>query len=580
MNITEHPNPQMERKNYECLNGTWDFAVGKADGRENCALPRTIRVPYCPESVLSGIHNTDFMPDCVYTREIDVRSADLAGKLWLKFGAVDYRATVYVNGKRAGEHTGGYTAFSVEITPYVRVGRNRITVAVHDDARESVPRGKQSDKARSFGCFYTRVTGIWQTVWLERTPERYIRNLHFIPDAALGNVRVEIAVQGSAPAAIEVTYDGRTVGRAAGEVCGTARFDIKLSETHVWEIGQGRLYDVTVRFGQDEVHSYFGLRDVRCEGKRFLLNGKSVFQRLVLDQGYYPDGVYTPASDADYGKDIALAQNMGFNGARLHQKVFAPRYLYECDRRGFMVWGEYASWGVAAYDIRSLDVLRAEWTEAVEQMRNHPSVVVWSPLNETWEDIKRPEMMRDARLPEGMWSATKRLDASRPCVDVSGGYHGKRTDIADFHCYDGYTALKTRLDALDARVDFPKMYAYGEGTEYGGEPLCLSEFGGVTFGGVKTPKCACVQETEAWGYDTAQSEEAFAAGYIKTVQMLLACKDLSGFCYTQLYDVEQEQNGLFTFDRKPKLSAAGRQKIAECNRRLAAIEQSACEVTQ
>lgn len=573
-----HPDPQFERANYECLNGTWGFSYGKIAGKENCAFDGAIRVPYCPESELSGVHTTDFIPDCAYTREIDVRKEDLDGKLWLRFGAVDYRAEVYINGKLAGSHTGGFTAFAVEITPFVTAGRNRITVAVHDDAHEKTPRGKQSDRPDSYGCFYTRVTGIWQTVWLERTPAQYIKSLRFTPDAAHGKVRIDIAVAGKARAEVAVTYNGRVAGRAAGEADGNATFDIALDEIHLWEIGAGRLYDVCVRFGDDEVKSYFGLRDVAYCGKRFTVNGKSVYQRFVLDQGYYPRGVYTPERDAQYGEDIALAQSLGFNGARLHQKVFAPRYLYECDRRGFLVWGEYASWGVAIDDVRSLETLRAEWTEAVEQMRNHPCVAAWCPLNETWEDLSDATRVRDVRLPEGMYRATKSLDPTRPCVDVSGGYHGKHTDIADFHCYESYAAIKSRLQTLAyGKADFPKMYAAGEDIGYNGEPLVLSEFGGVTFNGVKPPPSACVRETAAWGYDTAQSKEAFVADYVKTVDMLLSCAELSGFCYTQLYDVEQEQNGLFTFDRKPKLGKELMRKIAECNRRTAAIEASARE---
>ncbi|MDE6398946.1 MAG: beta-galactosidase, partial [Clostridiales bacterium] len=373
-----------------------------------------------------------------------------------------------------------------------------ITVAVHDDVREKTPRGKQSDQPASYGCFYTRVTGIWQTVWLERTPADYIKSLRFTPDAAHGKVRVDIAVAGEGCAEVTVTYKGRAVGRAAGEARNGATFEIALDETHLWEIGAGRLYDVRVRFCGDEVKSYFGLRDIAYCGKRFTVNGKSVFQRLVLDQGYYPRGLYTPESDAQYGEDIALAQSLGFNGARLHQKVFAPRYLYECDRRGFAVWGEYASWGIEIDNLQAIETLRAEWTEAVEQMRNHPCVAVWCPLNETWEDLNDSARVRDVRLPETMYRVTKSLDPARPCVDVSGGYHGKYTDIADFHCYESYTAMLPRLQALEyGKADFPKMYAEGEQIGYNGEPLALSEFGGVTFNGVKTPQCACVRETQA-----------------------------------------------------------------------------------
>ncbi len=570
----EHPNPQFERDGYECLNGVWGFSYGKVVGRENCALDKTIQVPFCPESELSGIGNTELNADCVYTREIEVKKADLAGKLWLKFGAVDYEACVYVNGAFAGKHAGGYTAFDIDITPHVKAGKNRVTVAVHDDVRENVPSGKQTAKAVSFGCFYTRVTGIWQTVWLERTPLDYIKSVKFYPDAENGKVKTVILTEGEGEIETCVTYRGRETGRAAGATNGGGCvLEIPLSETHLWEAGCGRLYDVSVKFGADEVKSYFGLRSVECKDKKFLLNGKSVFQRLVLDQGYYPSGVYTAQSSLEMREDISRAMDLGFNGARLHQKVFEQRFLYECDKAGYLVWGEYASWGVEYENTRGMGAFLGEWTETVEQYFNHPSIITWCPLNETWENIHNGKTVRDARVPECAYAVTKILDPTRPCVDTSGGYHGRFTDIADFHSYEDYRTLKVRIDkAAYAKPDFAKMYLDGEQTGYGGEPLHLSEFGGVTFTGASVPECACVCETEAWGYNAVADEAAFVANYVKTVKMLLACKVLSGFCYTQLYDVEQEQNGFYTYDRKLKLSAEAVKKIAECNRETAATE--------
>ena len=214
----EHPNPQFERENYDCLNGPWEFSYGNVHGRENVALnDLTIEVPFCPESELSGIHNTDFITDCVYSREIEVRESDLDGRLVLHFGAVDYKAEVYVNGIKAGEHEGGYTAFETEITPFVKVGKNRITVAVHDDITENVPSGKQSRKRESFGCFYTRVTGIWQTVWLERTPKAYVKSVKFYPNIINGSVKVELITEGKAATSITVYCDGKVMGKAEGE---------------------------------------------------------------------------------------------------------------------------------------------------------------------------------------------------------------------------------------------------------------------------------------------------------------------------------------------------------------------------
>ena len=383
----EHPNPQFERDNYECLNGPWDFCYGKVGGKENCALDLKIEVPFCPESEMSGIHNTDFITDCVYSREIDVKQSDLDGRLVLHFGAVDYKAEVYVNGVKAGEHEGGYTAFEIEITAFVKVGKNRITVAVHDDINENVPSGKQSRKSQSFGCFYTRATGIWQTVWLERTPKAYIKQVKFYPNIADVTVKVELITEGNAPTEINVYCGGKQVGKATGDGYYRHEYVIQLTEKHLWSIGCGEIYDVFIKFGEDEVKSYFGLRSVEYKNGQFLLNGKSVFQRLVLDQGYYPTSVYTATSVEDIRFDILSAWKLGFNGLRLHQKVFDQRYLYECDRLGVMVWGEYASWGVRYEDLNALGTFIAEWTETVEQHFNHPSIVTWCPLNEAWNNL-------------------------------------------------------------------------------------------------------------------------------------------------------------------------------------------------
>lgn len=563
---TEHPNPQFQRNNYECLNGKWGFRTAAVS---NGGIPQEIEVPFCPESVLSGIGKTDLITDCVYTKEIEISPEDLRGRLFLHFGAVDYFAEVYVNGQKAGSHAGGYTSFAAEITPFVKAGKNGIEVRVHDDVRENAPSGKQTKKQDSYGCFYTRVTGIWQTVWLERTPEDYIKSIKFYPDAEHCRVSAELVTEGKGHTEIAVFYEGREVGRAEGDGYYRQKFEIALSEKHLWECGNGRLYDVTVKFGNDEVKSYFGLRDVRYEGKKFLLNGKSVFQRFVLDQGYYPDGIYTAPNTETMKRDIGLAISLGFNGARLHQKVFEQRFLYECDKAGFMVWGEYASWGVEYERLEALGQFIGEWREAVEQHFNHPSVVTWCPLNEVWENLDDKGKARDVRFVEAVYAVTKLLDPTRPCVDASGGYHGRYTDLFDFHCYHAPEEIAAYIGAIEERNELVMDTLYAKNPEDGTLyretlPLNASEYGGVAY------------VTEGgWGYRTKNSEEEFVKDYIAMTGQFLNCGKISGFCYTQLYDVEQEQNGIYTYERKPKLSGRAMRKIAECNRSVAEIEKNA-----
>ncbi len=560
----ECPNPQFSREGITILNGKWKFY--------SPAVPEAseIEVPFVPESELSGIKHTDFIIDCEYARKFTVKKPSADERLFIRFGAVNYEATVYINDKRVGTHRGGYTPFGFDISELVSDGENEVKVVVHNDVTENVPSGKQSDVRESHGCFYTRVTGIWQPVWLETTPINYIRNIRFFPNIEKCSVTAEITAEGEGNVEIAVTYDGKPVGCASGNVKYRRSFEIALDEKHLWEIGNGRLYDVTVNYCGDKVKSYFGLREARYDGMKFLLNGKSVYQRLVLDQGYYPDGVYTAPSDESFVKDIEICQRLGFNGARLHQKVFDPRFLYHCDKMGYIVWGEFPSWGVAYENLEGLGTFAGEWTEAVERDFNHPSIITWCPLNETWESLKDPNKVRDVRFIDAIYALTKALDPTRPCVDVSGGYHGHKTDVYDFHDYLDPETLAQHLKALDERDELlvGKIYAPDFAEEdhlryVHGMPTNVSEYGGVSY---------ATSTDNGWGYRQLNGEKDFVDCYVSLTTMLLRAKKLSGFCYTQLYDVEQEQNGLYTYDRKSKFSDEAEKRIKDCNLTKAAIE--------
>lgn len=584
---SEHPNPQFERSYYVSLNGTWDFVIGKDAGRLNQPLPDRIEVPFCPQSELSGLGITDFIDDCVYSRLITVREEDLAGRLVLHFGAVDYEAKVYVNGQYVTSHVGGYTAFEADITAAVHLGENRITVTVHDDMRENIPSGKQTRKQRSFGCFYTRTTGIWQSAWLERTPKIYLKRVKYYGDIKECSVRVELEAEGSAPAQIRISYGGRTVGMAQGEVAFRRSFQIPLSEKHLWKLGEGNLYDVEIVLGEDRVQSYFGLREVKYEGRKFLLNGESVFQRLVLDQGYYAKGIYTALSVELMRQDIERGMALGFNGARLHQKVFEQRFLYECDQMGYMVWGEFPSWGVEYEKLDFLGRFISEWSETVEQYFNHPSIITWCPLNEAWSNLLDKRKVRDVRFVESVYMVTKTLDDTRPCIDTSGGYHGKYTDVFDFHCYGSQEELDDcldrfeREDLLTVETLYPPESAQENIICCGEIPVNASEYGGIAYSGngkarqdvsSREDKSAAITEESGWGYSTCGDEQAFVERYRRLTGRLLRCGKLSGFCYTQLYDIEQEENGFYTYTRQPKFSPAAMKRISECNQIRAAIE--------
>ncbi|PWM70377.1 MAG: beta-galactosidase [Bacillota bacterium] len=571
-NKVEYPDPIRIREHTVLLTDDWFFSF---EGKNW----RPINVPFCPESELSGIGYRDFIPVCRYKKTVSL-SRVKDRRAMLHFGAVDYRAAVFVNGIYAGSHTGGYTPFAFDITDFIAEGENRIEVAVYDGETGVAASGKQSRKRESYGCFYTRVTGIWQPVWLEYVPENRIENVFFTP---LENaVEARLRVNGRGRYRMEVTFDGAPVGVAEGEIAYERRVVIPLSETHLWSVRKGNLYDVRILYGDDELFSYFGLRTVRYEGEKFLLNGEPLFQRLVLDQGYYPDGVYTPKDLAAMRRDIALSQELGFNGARLHEKVFDPRFLYLCDEAGYMVWGEFAGWGVDYSDLGNAGQVLAEWAETLERDFNHPSIVTWCPLNEVWGGLNDAEKRRDVRFVDTVYEFTKKFDCTRPCVDASGGHHGSATDLFDFHCYEDYPALKTYLDALrrDSVLNVGLLYG-ADGAKYRkGQPVNISECGGWGFfpmahlqynSSVNEHEMKCRDD---WGYGCGESDgDAFALRYKNLVELISSYPQISGFCYTQLYDVEQEQNGFYRFDRSDKLNENQKRIIRAANALTAAVEK-------
>lgn len=586
MNIprAEHPNPQWERETWKNLNGPWefefDFGCSAVERRlwEKKRFDREILVPFCPESRLSGIGYTDFINGVAYRKNFELSQEELSGRVLLHFGAVDYEASVYINGTLVGSHKGGYTSFCFDITKHVAPGPNTLFVAVKDDVRSGLqPKGKQAHLYASSGCDYTRTTGIWQTVWLEFVPERHIQSAKYYPDPANGKVTVTGLVQGQGTLQLTALWEDKPVGEAALSVeDGFFTAQLDLSETHLWEPGKGGLYTLLLSFGEDRVKSYFGLRTTKFQGRKFLLNGKSLFQRFVLDQGFYPDGIYTAPTEEDLVKDIQLSFAAGFNGARLHEKVFEARFLYHCDRLGYLVWGEYPNWGLDHAHPLSTETYLNQWSEAVERDFNHPAIIGWCPFNETWG--YREEREKNALL-TSLYKLTKRLDPTRPCIDSSGNYR-VLSEVYDIHDYDQDTqSFQARWDGLTDRIretggvipaEDPFFNSAPEGPSgrapffnqpYDNQPIFVSEYGGIRW-----PD----DTVEGWGYGNAPATpEEFFARYKGLTEALLNNPEIFGFCYTQLYDVEQEVNGLYTYGRAQKFDISLIQKI---NQQKAAIE--------
>ena len=594
----EYPRPQFRRQDWTNLNGEWHFAfddsdLGLAEGWQNLTVDdldyggspfdRRIVVPFSYQSRLSGIGEAAFHDVVWYARTFK-HSPDENDRLLLHFGAVDYRATVWVNGVQVASHEGGHTPFSADVTPALarEAGENVVVVRAEDPSRDvTIPRGKQYWKEKSEGIFYTRTTGIWQTVWLEPVNRKRIDALRLTPDVDAASIGLEAAIAGVEPGMslrVGVSLRGDQVLEDTVELRssqlerslpllrpGDAPDTPHLSEwpsAALWSPEHPNLYDLRLelldRQGEtvDTVESYFGMRKIEAKDGKVFLNNRPLYHRLVLDQGYFPEGILTAPTDEDLRRDVELAKEMGFNGARKHQKVEDSRWLFWADTLGFLVWGEMAN----AYQY-SPDYVRrmmAEWQEAVIRDYNHPCIVAWVPMNESWGV---PNLAREPEQTEhllALYHLTRSLDSTRPVVSNDGWEHAL-TDLCNIHDYRHAEALEksylTPESAVAAQPANRSVYVPGYG--YRGEPILITEFGGIAFSGEEN-------RAEGWGYSTVADIEGFLESYESLIEALVRSEPIQGFCYTQLTDVEQEINGLLAYDRKPKVDPA---RVREINER-------------
>lgn len=567
---SEYPRPQFARPTWMNLNGAWQFEIdhggsGRARGlTDKNPLDASILVPFCPESALSGVGNKDFMAAVWYRRTFTLPAEAAGQRVLLHFGGVDYKCEAWVNGQSVGVHEGGFASFTFEITDALRAGENTLVVCADDRMlRGHQPMGKQCPDYHSRGCHYTRTTGIWQTVWLEWVPKTYIRATKMIPDAANGCVLIDATIDGPAAGMelkAEAAFAGKAQGGARAKLDGHhARVTVKVEDVHLWTVGEGNLYDLTLTLeaggaAVDTVESYFALRTISFDGKKCLINGKPVFQRLVLDQGFYPDGVWTAPTDEALRHDIEMSMAMGFNGARLHQKVFEQRFLYWADKLGYICWGEMGSWGIDPSRPDSMNVFLREWLEIVDRDFNAPCIVGWCPYNEVWGESN--EGLREMTL-QMTYRATKAVDPTRPVIDTSGGLHAQ-TDIYDTHDYEQNPEVYAERYKPGAELydQFARRQHYD-----GKLPMFVSEYGGIRW----------TDDESGWGYGQApKSREEFVSRYHGLTSALLNNPEHMGFCYTQLTDVEQEQNGLYTYHRVAKFPP---EVIAAANKQVAAIEK-------
>jgi beta-galactosidase/beta-glucuronidase len=557
----EYPRPQFARDEWINLNGPWtysfDFGVSGVDrGLQNShGFGDRILVPFCPESELSGVGHKDFIPATWYHRKIAIPKAWAGRNVLMHFGGVDYECELFIDGQAVGSHFGGTVSFSFDITRFVKPGgTHHAVLRVADNLRtDRQPSGKQSLHFKSMGCHYSRTTGIWQTVWLEPVAPHGLRDVHIVPD--LDGERFIVTPRFRSVARgqrfrVCAKARGKVVAKAEGPAGDGAPLILNVKKPETWSPERPFLYDLVLEVldakGRpvDTVRSYAGMRKVHVEGDQVYLNNQPIYQRLVLDQGFYPTGIWTAPSDADLRRDIELSMKAGFNGARLHQKVFEERFHYWADRLGYLTWGEASSWGNDPNDLASARLFLYEWQEIVVRDRNHPSIIAWTPLNETG-DMRNAAQHR--RFTRDLYALCKDLDPTRPVNDASGYCHA-RTDLWTVHNYEqdpvklGEQLTPTSDKGIWRDPRFTEV-------AYEGQPYLVDEFGGIKW----IPPDRRAFADNSWGYGGApQTLDEFYARLEGQVDAILRQDHVRGYCYTQLTDVEQEQNGIYNYDRTPK----------------------------
>lgn len=566
MNISDksvYPRPNFIRKSILNLNGNWAFDFDDSASYkcsflkgESLNLKREITVPFPYQSPASGINAAEVHERVVYSRFFDIPDGQPGKTALLHFGAVDHEAAIYVNGRFIGNHCGGYTHFQFDITDYIKESGNEITVFVKDPDSPSQCRGKQIWNGEPSGCHYTAVTGIWQDVWIEFTGSTYITDIRFSCnfDALSETAYITLNRKFCGSITADIRKDGCQFAKITQSInsdkCAvTINFDdygFKDKKELNWSPNNPNLLDIEFLLETDTetdcVESYFGFRKFEAIGDKLYLNNSQYYLKMVLDQGYWPDGIYRPADNQSFRTDVEKAKELGFNGARKHQKVEDPRYYYWADRLGLIVWGELPSF--YSFDEKALGDALSTAKEFIVECRNYPSVVTWVIFNETWGLRKLLGDERQAAFARSLYYLCKSLDPSRLVSTNDGWENLNPTDIITVHDYRTlsedlieYYGNISFLKNGSGRTGHPFMLP---GEEYKGQPLILSEFGGKKS-----------SSSSGWGYEnTGLNGKTFTEAVNEDIIKAEKLKLFSGYCYTQLTDVYQETNGILDMERQ------------------------------
>lgn len=568
----DYPRPQLVRENWKNLNGEWNFAFD--DGREGIKnkwpkeFPQgeKILVPFTYETEKSGIGRQERHSRVWYERTLSLEKKEEKRYL-LHFEGCDFYTKVWVNGELAGSHKGGYARFTFDVTELLIQGENRITVMAEDSYELRQPRGKQRWRKENFGCWYVQTTGIWKTV-----PELYLSRLKITPHLKERAVEIGWEIRGSLERfleegqevflKLEASFQGRSISSARTRIVrdhGKALLDVFCDQEDFgewgileWKPGEPNLYDLdcTLEFfhDKDQVQSYFGMREIAIEGQNILLNGRPFYQRLILDQGYWKESHLTPPDEEALIEDIDKIMALGYNGLRKHQKTEDERFLYWCDKKGLLVWSEMA----AAYEFEDYGVeeFTREWTEIVRQNYSHPCIIIWTPFNESWGIPQVKTDPRQQHFTEEIYHLTKTLDPYRPVI-VNDGWEHTVSDIITLHDYEeeGKILLDRYLNCKEEILKGEVYHcssksAFAQGYGYKGQPVIISEYGGIAFAG----------EDKGWGYgNKVADKEAFIQRFDEITTAVKSLPYVCGYCYTQVSDVQQEINGLMDAERNFKV---------------------------